>query len=74
MTALRYKCEELAATGIQITQKEYQCTILKSLPNELAKFVAQLLTSAHYSSLILNTNTLINSIIEESKCLKNWHA
>ncbi len=71
MTALRYKCEELAAVGVQITQKEYQCTILKSLPNELVKFASQLLVSAHHSSLILNTDTLINSVIEESECLKN---
>ena len=40
LTALHCKCEELAAVGIWITQREYQCTILKSLPEELAKFAA----------------------------------
>ena len=71
LTGLRYKCEELAATGIWITQREYQCTILKSLPDELAKFAAQLLISARHSGFILDTDTLINSVIEESEHLKN---
>jgi len=47
--------------------------MLKSLPNELAKFVVQLLISAHHSGFILDTDTLINSMIEESECLKNQH-
>jgi hypothetical protein len=59
------------ATGIWITQREYQCTILKSLSNELAKFAAQLLVLACYSGFILDTDILISSIIEESECLKN---
>ncbi len=46
LTALRYKREELVAVGVRITQREYQRTILKSLPDELAKFSAQLLISA----------------------------
>jgi len=71
LMGLRYKREELAAAGVQITQREYQCTILKSLPDELAKFAVQLLISACHSGFILDTNTLINSIIEESECLKN---
>jgi hypothetical protein len=73
LTSLRYKREELAAAGVRITQKEYQRTILKSLPDELAEFASQLLSSARHSGLILNTETLINSIIEESERLKNWH-
>ena len=71
LTALHCKREELAATGIWITHKEYQRTILRSLPDELAKFAAQLLSSARHSGLILNTNTLINNVIEESERLKN---
>src|SRR6266851_10469165 len=72
LTALCCKREELVAAGVRIIQRKYQCTILKSLPDELAKFVAQLLVSARHSSLILDTDTLINSVIEESECLKNW--
>ena len=71
LTALHYKCEELAAISVQITQREYQYTILKSLSNKLAKFVAQLLISTCYSGFILNTDTLINSVIKELRHLKN---
>jgi hypothetical protein len=73
LTGLHYKHKELAATGIRITHKEYQCTLLKSLPDKLVKFAAQLLTSVCHSGLILDTDTLVNSVIEESECLKNWH-
>jgi hypothetical protein len=73
LTALHCKHEELAAAGVRITQKEYQCTVLKALPDELAKFAAQLLTSACVASHVLNTDTLINSVIEESEHLKNRH-
>ena len=71
LTALRCKREELAAAGIQITHKEYQRTILRSLPDELAKFAAQLLSSACHSGFILDTDILINSVIEELERLKN---
>jgi hypothetical protein len=74
LTALHCKRKELAATGVWITHKEYQCTILRSLPDELAKFAVQLLSSACYSGLILDTDTLINNVIEESECLKNQRA
>jgi len=73
LTGLRYKREELSATGIRITQREYQRTILKSLPDELAKFAAQLLVSARHSGFMLDTDTLISSVIEESERLKNRH-
>jgi hypothetical protein len=74
LTALRYKCEELAAAGVQITQKEYQHTVLKSLPDELAEFASQLLSSMWHSGFALDTDTLVNSVIEESEHLKNRHA
>jgi hypothetical protein len=74
LTFLRYKREELAAVGVRITSKEYQHTVLKSLPDELAKFASQLLVSACHSGLILDTDTLINSVIKELECLKNWRA
>jgi len=74
LTALRCKHEELAAVGVRITQKEYQCTVLKSLPDELAKFAVQLLSSACVASHVLDSDTLINSVIEESERLKNRRA
>jgi len=46
--------------------------VLKSLPDKLAKFASQVLTSTRHSSHPLDTDTLINSVIEESECLKNW--
>jgi len=73
LTALCYKKEELAAAGVTVTQKEYQCTVLKSIPNELAKFASQLLTTVRITSHVVDTETLINSICEESKWLKNRH-
>jgi hypothetical protein len=72
LTGLHYKHEELAAMGIWIMQREYQHTILKSLPDELVEFALQLLSSTCHSGLILDTETLINSIIKESEHLKNW--
>jgi hypothetical protein len=74
LTGLHYKCKELAAAGVRITQKEYQHTVLKSLPDELAKFAAQLLTSACHSGHPLDIDTLINSVIKESERLKNRRA
>jgi hypothetical protein len=73
LTGLHYKREELAAAGVRITQKEYQHTMLKSLPDKLTEFAAQLLSSMRHSGLTLDTDTLINSVIEESERLKNWH-
>ena len=46
LTSVHNKHEELAAVGIAITWKDYQCTVLKGIPKELAKFAAQLLSLA----------------------------
>jgi hypothetical protein len=69
--SLRYKREELATVSVQVSPREYQCTVLKSLPDELAKFASQALSSAHHSGHPLDTDTLINSVIKESEHLKN---
>jgi hypothetical protein len=37
LTNLRYKREELAAAGVHITDEEYQCTLLRGIPDELAR-------------------------------------
>ena len=73
LTTLRCKKEELAAAGVHVTQKEYQRTVLKSLPDELAKFTALLLSNARISNQVVGTETLINNICEESERLKNRH-
>ena len=74
LTALHCKKEDLAAAGVHVTQKEYQCTILKSPPDELAKFAALLLSNARISNQVIGTETLINNICEESEWLKNRRA
>ena len=74
LTTLCCKKEDLAAAGVHITQKEYQYTILKSLPDELMKFAALLLSNAQISNQVVRTETLINNICEESEWLKNCHA
>jgi len=47
--------------------------VLKSLPDELARFASQTLTSARHVGHPLDTDTLINSVIKESERLKNQH-
>jgi len=71
LTTLCCKKEELTAAGVHVMQKEYQRTILKSLPDELTKFATLLLSNAWISNQVVGTETLINNICEESKRLKN---
>src|SRR6266702_1025169 len=74
--SLRYKREELAAAGVHITNKEYQRTVLKGIPEELARFASGLLSSArlvHRASSI-DTETLIDHICEEANRLRNRRA
>ncbi len=73
LTSLQYKQEESATVGVQITQREYQHTMLKSLPDKLAKFALQVLTSTCHMGHPLDTDTLINSVIKQSEHLKNRH-
>jgi hypothetical protein len=73
LTSLHYKCEELVAMGVCVTNKEYQHTILHGIPKELAKFASQLLLSTKlvHNIMVINTDTLINHICEEVDRLKN---
>jgi gag-polypeptide of LTR copia-type/Zinc knuckle len=71
---LKTKCNKLAAIGMAITEKDYQRTVLRGIPNELARFASQLLTSAclvHNSSTV-NVKELIQAICEEADRLKIW--
>lgn len=70
---LCYKKEELAAAGVVITDKEYERTILRGIPSELATFASHLLSSAlivHNASSI-NIDALTNQICEEADRLKS---
>ena len=73
---LCYKKEELAATGVHITDKEYKCTILRGIHSELAMFVSHILSSAQivHGSTSINIDALINQICEEAEQLKTWRA
>ena len=76
LSTLRYKREELAAAGVSITDRDYLRTVLRGIPDELAKFASGLLSSARLvnSSTTIDTDTLINHIIEEAERLKNRRA
>ena len=73
---LGYKREELAAAGIDITDKEYERTILQGILNELATFASQLLSSALivHNAASVNIDALINQINEEADWLKTRRA
>jgi hypothetical protein len=70
-----FKHEELTAAGITISNKDYECTILRGILENLAKFTAHLLSSACliHSTKTIDTDTLISHICEEAEHLKNHH-
>ena len=47
---LRVKREELASVGVDIDEKDYRSTIIKSLPTSLANFASSQLAAAHLYS------------------------
>ncbi len=65
---MRVKCEELAAVGITMTEKEYRSAIIKSLPEEMSKFASGLLTAVHVltPTTSIDPDTLIDHISEEA--------
>jgi transposase InsO family protein len=75
LTSLRYKREELSAVGVSISDKEYQWTVLKGIPEELARFASGILSSARiFKASTVDTETLIDHICEEVDRLKNRRA
>ena len=71
LISVRNKREELAAAGIRTSSKDYQRTILRGIPEDLAKFTAQLLGAAHISNSLLDSDALIEHICEEADRMKN---
>ena len=71
LISVRNKREELAAAGIRTSSKDYQRTVLRGIPEDLAKFAAQLLGSARVSNSPLDTDALIEHICEEADRMKN---
>ena len=67
LTSLRSKREELSAVGVAVSDWDYQKTVLKGVPDDLATFAAQLLSSRRFNNLPdTDTDTLINHICEEA--------
>ena len=73
LTSLTYKREELAAAGVTISDKDYERTVLKGIPDELARYAAHLLGSARLTdpNAVVDTNMLIGHICEEAERIKN---
>jgi hypothetical protein len=71
---LKTKCNELAAIGMAIADKDHQRTVLRGIPDELAWFASQLLTSARltHNSSTVDVKELIQAICEEADRLKIW--
>jgi hypothetical protein len=67
------KREELATAGVIVTEKEYERTILRGIPSDLATFASQLLSSAMIirGSAQINLDALKNQICEEADRLKS---
>ncbi len=67
---MRVKCEELAAVGVTMTEKEY-CSAIKAIPDEMSKFASGLLTAARVllPTTSINPDILIDHISEEADCL-----
>ena len=75
-TSLCYKHEELAVAGVYINNKDYQCKVLMGIPEELARFMSSILSSAwliHRVSTV-DMETVIDHICKEADQLKNHHA
>ena len=64
---LRVKKEELATYGVVIEEKDYQSTIIKSLPPHLSAFASNLLAGARLYSFTktIDPDELISLVSEE---------
>src|SRR5712672_2213741 len=76
LASLCYRREELATAGVKVTKKEYERTILCSIPSELATFASQLLSSALIigPATSIDPDALHNQICEEADRLKSRRA
>jgi hypothetical protein len=76
LQALSHKREELAAAGAPVSDSEYQRTILRGIPDDLARFASQLLASTRLASPSspVDVDTLIIHICEEADRTRNRRA
>ena len=71
LTNLQFKCEELMAAGVSVTDRDYQCIMLQGIMRELAFFASALLSAHLLGSTSVNTETLIDHIGKEADHLRN---
>ena len=73
LTSLCCRRDELATAGVQVSEKEYECTILQGISSELVTFALHLLSSAFivHSTTKIDLDTLINLICEEGDHLRS---
>ena len=74
LTSVCYKREELAAAGVTITTNDYQRTVLHGISEKLAQFASQVMTAAHITNNVLDTDALTDLICEKAEWMKNHHA
>ena len=67
LDSLRVKREELASV-VEIDEKDYQSTIIGSLPFHPANFSSAQLTAARIASITLTPDALIAILVEEYDC------
>ena len=65
LTDLCYKCEELVAMGMHITDKEYKCTILGGISDELVKFASQLLATIVTAKMATRMHDSVSFLIRK---------
>ena len=74
LTGLKSKRRELRAAGVNVTEAEYERTILRGIPDGLANYASQMLNSTHistkYTGKAVDMSDIIDSICEEADRMK----
>jgi hypothetical protein len=78
LTTLRKRHHKLKAAGMTITEPEYESTILQGIPDSLAVYAAQTLSTLHlttkYTGKPIDMSDVIDSICEEADRMKMHRA
>jgi hypothetical protein len=74
LMSLRTKRNEIRAAGAMVSDEEYERTILRSIPGELAKFASNAQNAAEISNTTLSMTHLIQYISEEADRIKSHRA
>ena len=74
LTTLRKKRHELKAAGVTVTDSEYESTILQGIPDSLAVYASQTLSTLRlatkYTGKAIDMSDIIDSVCEEADRLK----